>query len=138
MKIGFTGTRKGMSKNQKEQFKLLLKLCLFGRSKNEFHHGKCKGADEQAHKIACDDIMDVDCIIVHPPKDRTHEGLHCKMTWYDVIELPRKSYLERDRDIVNDTDILIACPKNMNQIHSGTWYTINYAHKKGKPVIILW
>ena len=47
MKIGFTGSRTGMSDKQKEG--LVIKLQEFSFS--EFHHGDCKGADEEAHAI---------------------------------------------------------------------------------------
>ena len=39
MKVGFTGTRLGMSQNQKEQF--VLKLSEL--DVHEFHHGDCVG-----------------------------------------------------------------------------------------------
>jgi hypothetical protein len=47
MKIGFTGTRKGMSQHQKEQF--VLKM--FELDPSEFRHGDCEGADAEAHDI---------------------------------------------------------------------------------------
>ena len=45
MKIGFTGTQKGMTHHQ--LIKLLDELCSY--SNIELHHGDCIGADAQAH-----------------------------------------------------------------------------------------
>lgn len=42
MKIGFTGTRHGMTNQQKNQFfKIIINL----NDLKEFHHGDCIGAD---------------------------------------------------------------------------------------------
>jgi hypothetical protein len=36
-------------------------------------------------------------------------------------------------------DVLIACPCDADeQNHGGTWYTVSYARKKGKRIIIVW
>ena len=44
MKISFTGTRKGMTENQKRLFL----ACLDRDEVEEFNHGDCIGADEDA------------------------------------------------------------------------------------------
>jgi hypothetical protein len=127
MKVGFTGTRKGMTDEQEfELIKLLVELRPI-----EFHHGDCIGADEEAHHMARD--FDNCQIIIHPPIDNTYRAF-CEN---DVI-LPPKPYKERNHDIVNASDLLIASPKSFNEERrSGTWSTIRYAKKQGKKVIIL-
>ncbi len=50
--------------------------------------------------------------------------------------LPAKEYLERDRDIVDATEALFATPDGPERAKSGTWYTVRYAVKTGKPVYI--
>ena len=132
-KVGFTGTRDGMTKQQIEWFKKYINNNII----SEFHHGACKGADVQAHQIVWDAITSVLKIIVHRPINRKYEGIY-RNTDCDVIELPRKDYLERDRDIVNQTDVLIAMPKSDDENRSGTLYTINYAKKQSKEVIIVY
>jgi hypothetical protein len=60
MKIGITGTKKGMSTNQK------ISLCLLFEDFDiidEFHHGDCIGADAEAHDILDGNVY----IVVHPP-----------------------------------------------------------------------
>ena len=134
MKLGFTGTRKGMSKNQIDTLKSILNNIFI----EEFHHGKCIGADTQAHEIAWDTIIRVKKIVIHPPLDKSLESKTIKQQPGETEELPPKNYLERNRDIVDSTDILIAAPNSIiNNQNSGTWYTISYAYQNKKPVIII-
>lgn len=114
---------------------------------SEFHHGDCEGADEQAHDMMRVLLtrhwpLRVD-IVIHPPKDEHHRA-HCDATMLReelamVRVLPPKGYLERDRDIVNDTELLIATPKGYTfQGKGGTNYTIRYALTHNKPVLVIW
>ena len=127
MKVGFTGTREGMSQNQKEQ--LVLKLQELGVT--EFHHGDCAGADEQAHEIVREFFPAVK-VVVHPPLS---SYLRANCTG-DSCREPA-DYLERDRRIVDETDCLIGTPLSDTPTKSGSWYTINYARKKFKSVFHL-
>jgi len=129
MKIGFTGTRKGMTEPQKKNFGKLLKKYDI----SEFHHGDCIGSDEEAHEIA----DKLNCRIhIHPPLDRKHRAFCNPLATYSH---PPKPYLERNHDIVNDTAILIAAPdSDKEKMRSGTWATIRYAKKKGKDVIVIY
>jgi hypothetical protein len=96
----------------------------------EFHHGDCIGADDQAGNLAIELGY---TIVTHPPTNESKRAF----ADYD-IELPRKPYLERNHDIVNQTDHLIAAPKEMDeQVRSGTWATIRYAEKKMKDLTII-
>lgn len=128
MKVGFTGTHLGMTFNQQDSLRNFLMEPTF----TELHHGDCIGADAQAHAIALPMGFH---IIVHPPLDPRKRawvagtGVH--------ILLPCK-YLDRNKDIVDTSDILIAAPKEMKEIlRSGTWSTIRYARKIGRQIIIL-
>lgn len=129
MKIGFTGTQKGMTKEQKEEFSKYI----LGVDITEFHHGDCIGADEEAHKIVNDAFESV-VIITHPPiEDKKRSFV------YGVTARKAKPYLERNKDIVNETDMLIACPKSdKEELRSGTWSTIRYAKMMGKRMIIIY
>ena len=50
----------------------------------------------------------------------------------------QKDYLDRNHDIVDETELLIACPKEPEEItRSGTWATIRYARKKKKKLRII-
>lgn len=135
--IGFSGSREGMSHNQRNQF---INLCEIINDINEpitFIHGDCIGADKEAHDLILNCIEDhnLDKIKIFPPIFTSHRA-YC-FTEPENISEP-KDYLQRDRDIVDACDILIATPlTNIPKKGSGTWYTINYAKKKGIKTIIL-
>ena len=130
MKIGFTGTQVGMTRKQKNVFeKCILQIVML--ESVEFHHGDCVGSDEQASRIIHKYGMK---IVIHPPMDRKKRAF-CK---YDKI-VKEKPYLVRNRDIINDTEILFATPKEEFEVlRSGTWSTIRYALKLNKDVIIIY
>lgn len=129
MKIGFTGTRVGMSPLQTT---MLTMIVVSLKSITEFHHGDCVGADEQALK--CIQVLKIPGLrcICHPP---VVDRYRARTTTNDEVRT-RKSFLERNKDIVNECDILIAAPGGMVEvIRSGTWSTIRFARKQGKPVV---
>jgi|SRR5271165_1024654 len=128
MKIGFTGTREGMSQHQKEQFVLkMLEL-----QPTEFHHGDCEGADAEAHDLVREFFPDVK-IIVYPPISFARRA----MKQGDIMMEP-ETYISRDYKIVDNTDYLLGGPKsNKEVIRSGTWTTIRYARKKNKSHTVL-
>lgn len=132
MKIGFTGTRHGMSTPQYNAL-----YALFGKFRlTEFHHGDCIGADDEAAKMVAHQLFfQRTCrIIGHPPTDDTHRAFFK----HNDFERLAKPYLERNRDIVDACDVLIACPLEPEpQLRGGTWSTINYARKVGKPVYVI-
>jgi hypothetical protein len=43
---------------------------------------------------------------------------------------PEKPYLVRDKDIVEEIDVLIAAPLETKRKKGGTWYTIKQAKEK--------
>jgi predicted Rossmann fold nucleotide-binding protein DprA/Smf involved in DNA uptake len=46
--------------------------------------------------------------------------------------------LERNKDIVSESDFLIAAPDSKKErLRSGTWATVRHARKLGKRVMIL-
>lgn len=128
MKVGFTGTREGMSQNQLEQ----LVLALQSAGVTEFHHGDCLGADAEAHDIIREFFPDCK-IIVHPPVKSYMRA------WKrgDQLLSPL-DYIARDRKIVESTDFLIGAPLvDVEQIRSGTWTTIRHARRLGRDHVIL-
>ncbi len=128
MKIGFTGTREGMSQAQKEAF--VLKCDELGIT--EFHHGDCEGADAQAHDIVREFFPHV-WIEVYPPVSTYRQAFRKGDKHH-----PPESYITRDHKIVDATECLIGTPLQNNEIlRSGTWTTIRYARKKNKPNFVL-
>ena len=129
MSIGFTGTQLGLTGKQKATLKSILEKFL--RIEHKFRHGDCIGADAEANTIAKDLGFKT---VVHPPTSARKRAF-CVA---DQI-LPAKDYLGRNHDIVNCSRILIACPKEAQEItRSGTWATIRYARKVNKDIIIIY
>lgn len=129
LKIGFTGTRHGMSNVQKKE----LKKIVDNKDFCEFHHGRCVGSDEQAHEYI-ETIKDARSIKIvgHPPKFKGSMS-HCKCDYM----MKADEYLKRNHNIVDHTDILIATPDTKEKLRSGTWSTIRYARKKEKRIYII-
>lgn len=132
MKIGFTGTREGMSEYQRRQFCVELLKRLEEEPESELHHGGCRGADREAHAFAalfaCPNI-------VHPGSDTI---LPDQVQITSSLIMPAKPNLVRNHDIVDTCEVLIAAPfTDEEQLRSGTWATIRYARKQGKEVVIL-
>lgn len=128
MNVGFTGTQIGMSQHQKEQFVVLL----MDLQPTEFHHGDCIGADDDAHAIVKEFFPDVK-IHIHPPSNTQKQAFNSG----DIHNVP-KPYLDRNKDIVSETHVLIGVPKeDEEQLRSGTWSTIRYAKKLKREVYIL-
>lgn len=128
MKIGFTGTRYGMSEAQKREVRALLQK-LHGPGA-VFHHGDCVGSDVEAAQIAYELGFRIVC---HAPIKESDRAF---FPHNDEVR-PPKSYFARNRDIVDETDQLIGTPIGPDQGSGGTWYTINYARRRGKAVIVV-
>lgn len=121
IRIGFTGTEVGMTHKQQEVVKWLLQ-----RGPAELHHGDCIGADSQAHELC---LLEGVRIVIHPPEDPKKRAF-C-IGWDEIRE--EKPYLDRNHDIVNECELLIATPQTPHEIlRSGTWATVRYARNKPK------
>jgi len=125
MKLGFTGTRNGMSIQQKAQVEILLKII----DVSEVHMGDCVGADKDMHQICY--ALGIKTI-GHPPDNNTLRAF-CN---YDEERAP-KYYTERNKDIVEESDLIIATPDGPEKIRSGTWHAIRHARRIDKKVILV-
>lgn len=127
-KIGFTGSRKGISRQQKEALLQILATL----TPSEIHHGDCVGADREFH-LMCRDLLPECSVVVHPPSDPKHRAF-CEG---DVTRAP-SDYLARNRRIVAQSVLLVACPNGPPTARSGTWYTVRQAVAAGRPHLIVW
>lgn len=118
MKVGFTGTRAGMSPRQIDQ--LLLVLGVFGLPRGqEFHYGTHKHAQLKSDKLAARLAADYGFVPVPHGADAGEE-------------------LTRDAALVAAIDILIAAPiRDKEELRSGTWATVRYARMRRIPVVML-
>ena len=127
--IGFTGTQAGVSPERIEKFRAFMADAA-DKGWVVFRHGDCIGADAQAHKVARSLKY---YIIGHLPEyDGKRAFCHFDETW-----IP-KPYMVRNQDIVDNSQILVALPKDPDheELRSGTWSTIRKARKAGKKVFI--
>lgn len=123
LSLGFTGTRNEPTEAQKNW------LWHEIHAYRELHHGACVGADYLAHQAALSAGIP---IVIHPPiNGRLRMRYDPVATW-----LPAKNYLERNRDIVDATDEIIALPDGPERQQSGTWATVRHAVKLGRLVTI--
>lgn len=123
MKVGFTGTQRGLTKAQ--TFKLagiLHRLNM--KNMEEFHHGDCVGADAKAHDLVAALDRKVK-IVIHPPIKSAKRAFKT-----GDEECEAKEYLDRNQDIVDACHVLMACPgEKEEQQRSGTWATVRRAKK---------
>lgn len=126
--FGLTATRHGMSGEQRGALRIFL-----AGGKGKFHHGLCVGGDADGHHIARDLGY---WIVGHPP---SNPALRADANLVKCDELrPEKPYLVRNKDIVDETVALIAAPSEPEeQPRGGTWSTVRYARRTGKPIILI-
>ncbi len=130
MKIGFTGTRNPVTNAQRME--LTKRLTWISGREHEFHHGGCVGADNVFHML-CRQLCSSSLIALHPPLNPSLRALVAGNITF--VEMP---YLVRNKSIVDNTECLIAMPDGPERVRSGTWSTVRYAAKQGKPVLIIW
>jgi hypothetical protein len=140
MNFGFTGTQQGMTLDQKRMLRAFLLEAAYC---NQFHHGCCVGADDDANEIVRPLGYQV---TLHPPTDRKKVPEHLIRVLDDpelaldegYTVLDPKPYLERNKEIVRASSLLIAAPKSSREEQrSGTWSTVRYARTLRKAIIII-
>jgi len=96
----------------------------------ELHHGDCLGSDNEAHMTAA--ALEI-ATVIHPPVNPAYRAWCSRAAEYR----PPKDYLDRNADIVDETDVLIAAPYAETNT-GGTWFTVRYARDKGRPLAIVY
>jgi hypothetical protein len=128
MRVGFTGTREGMSAVQMSK----LRERLMGMPVTSFHHGDCVGADEEAANIAQELGIQT---VAYPSNSRgmMYRAFHKS----DIVRTP-KPFMVRNHDIVLECQFLFVAPRsNEEELRSGTWATWRFAVKCGVETEIL-
>ena len=126
IELGFTGTKQGMTNQQRAEVAKLLEMF----KPDRVHHGDCVGSDEEFHKITTRDGY---YRHLHPPINNRYRAF-CEG---DYSEKPGE-YLERDQEMVDQVQLLIATPDGFKErVRSGTWATVRRARKKGIPIYIV-
>lgn len=133
--VGFTGTRVGMQLNQK--LELAEYFCyLKTNGYTHFHHGDCIGADAQAAKLAKQFGF---ILVCHPghPRDKNNT-MYRAFTDFNDVTHEVKPFIKRDKEIVDAVETVIATPAGKEVVRSGTWTTLRYCKRQGKPSHIIY
>lgn len=133
--IGFSGTQVGCTVPQSRALLLLFReydLAIL-------HQGDCVGADILAH---CHALRLGASVVLHPPENPKLRAFSPMLP--GEIVWPLKGYLDRNKDIVEESEILVATPKeelggadHPDHLRSGTWSTVRCALKLHRPVYII-
>lgn len=139
MRVGFTGTRAGLTAQQLlELNRWFSASVIINRLVSEFHHGCCVGADGSLAEIAHARREPGMGYLIHAhPSDIPALTDEAALASADVTH-PVRPPLDRNRDIVDACDLLLACPDGPERQRSGTWATVRYARKKRKRVVVFW
>lgn len=130
-RLGFTGTGDSFTREHGRFVLALLRGTPEFHSIKQFHHGDCIEADAAVERLARE-VMGWRTY-AHPPVDTKARA----WTPSNVI-LPTAGYMVRNHDIVDATQALLAAPLTPEIIRSGTWATVRYARKIGRPIIIVY
>ena len=124
-KIGFTGTRRGMTPTQRAELTRLLSEL----APAEVHHGGAIGADAEFHEIAL--ALGIPRIVVHPSSlAEPSADIRLADVRSAVIVLPPRKPLRRNRAIAREAEVLIAAPATAEEIErSGTWSTVRFTRR---------
>lgn len=132
-RMGFTGTRKGMTEPQKRIVRVIMQV-FFVKHKSLHINGLCYGADRDALLIAHEIGYLID----------GHPSTIEMSVQKDLFGLLHNLYAPRDPmlrncDIVRGSDRMIATPGGMNEeVRSGTWHAIRQTRGAIKPLYIVW
>jgi hypothetical protein len=131
VRIGVTGTRSGMTADQRAEVGEILKtIGANSQTRCELHHGDCVGVDAEVANMARDLGFEIHC---HPPEIDDLRAF----TRYNVI-YPETSYFARNRRIVHECELLLVVPwQRTHQKSGGTWYTHDYALKVHRAVELI-
>lgn len=130
--IGFTGTRHGMTNEQRRHVDMLIAEVIGGdvHLRVVANHGDCVGADAKFHELA----RRYGCKVVGHPSTHSLRA-YCQFDH----EYERRSPMVRNANIVSDSDVMIATPQEaQEQVRGGTWGTIRIARRAKKPLAIVY
>lgn len=123
--VGYSGASIGMTLVQSDKVRDVLRAIENAR----VHHGDCVGGDRQVHAI-CRELGRY--VVVHPPISPSKRAF---CVGDEIREV--KPYLDRNQDIVDEVNILIAAPDGPERLRSGTWSTVRRARKRGIPYVVI-
>ena len=133
--LGFTGTSHGTTRAQVTTLiGWLLPRAPFIVAA---HHGDCVDADDRFDLLCF--ALEIPRVI-HPPLiDAKRAFCERRDYWGPApIVLEPGPHLWRNHQIVDATGALVAMPRGPEELRSGTWATVRYARKLGRPIRFFW
>lgn len=130
--VGFTGTSQEISIQQFTDLSAVMLWLSTGYDSQDIvlHHGDCVNADAIAHNMA----VGLGWSVVKHPSTLSHKRAYTSGGETREAKPP----LKRNRDIVDETQILIAVPAQRKEVlRSGTWSTVRYARTKRRPIMLV-
>jgi hypothetical protein len=132
--IGFTGSRSGLSAEQRRTFgnflKEMSKRAVRSHDNLLVVHGDCVGADADADGV---------CKSLSVPTATRPANMPNMRAFTNAGALaPPEDPLLRNKKIVDGCNMLVACPSSATEVlRSGTWATIRAGRKAKKQVFII-
>jgi hypothetical protein len=137
--IGISGTRQGLTDIQLKKVENILIKLQSKYEDMEMHHGDCIGSDQQIHEMVVEKNL-VQSIVIHPPKNAALRSF-CENCFNDTIIIKQefeKDYLDRNKDIVAISELMIITPKENDEIvKSGTWMSYRTSKKLNKKTLLI-
>lgn len=130
--VGFTGTRKGMTAYQKDTLSTFL-----SEHPLELHLGDAIGADSEAFDLMVQANNTFGwkrpTVLIGYPSDRPEYRANRD---YDMEHHPMPP-MDRNRLIVERTQLLIGCPRSTRNFETGTWRTVGFALERRTDVYVI-
>jgi hypothetical protein len=128
--VGFTGSRNGVTPQQRRQLELY--VALFPQT-IIVHHGDCVGADAAFDEICRNAGLQR---TIHPGHNRDGAAptrAFCGRFVNSRGQAPKTmaplGFRERDKIIATISDVVFACPDGPERLYSGTWATVRDRRK---------
>jgi hypothetical protein len=130
--VSVTGTRSGMTKQQKDRLKLLIGQL----QPTTLMHGDCVGADADAHEIARAAGLTVEIF----PCDLHTQRARCDVITGPTTIHPIAKPLARNNAMVARADLTIAFPRSKKEQlrGSGTWQTVRRCRLARKRFLVVY
>lgn len=132
--VGFTGTSRRELTPQQEVGVTNVLSCYADNWIHALHHGDCVGADAHVHRIGRRFEMWLE---LHPTFGARRAYCASERDFGVTIHEPLPPIV-RNHVIVDRCELLVAAPfDEKEELRSGTWATVRYARRVGKPIVIV-
>lgn len=106
----------------------------------KLHNGDAIGVDAQLYHLAKAFRAKVE---LHPPTNPKYRAfcglLDCVVTDTEAIWWPEKPFKVRDRDMVNESEVVVSVQWKAKELETGgTRYTTDYARERKLPLALVW